>query len=275
VICLQLLRKRWWLIPVVLPILTYAGLIIAAYISPPLRIGGYSTGRIPEPAAVIEVENHGWWPVTLTGVEVKGVLPPDEVGALTTTQGEMAQIASLIPPRSPAASGDLKGWQVGPKERRISHGVRLNWYQTQDLRWLDCPAVHYRYLLWPFTARARNYCSDTLRGAASYGGPLPAGLGEWGPWQSVPGGVRYRTQRLTEERGDELWIELEPDEGAPQVGLTLNRFVEEPGGGRARFKMGVVTLEGQPAVSRYFTVPLRWGEPTPDIQMEVVSSRDL
>lgn len=270
---MQQLRKRWWLIPIALPFLTYAGLIIAAYISPPLRISGGSTGLIPQPAAVIALRNESRWPVTLMGVAVKGVLPPDEVGAMVNEGGELAQVYSLMHPAATKATGDLVGWQVSPWERGVSHGVKLIWYQNADLRWLDCPVVYYRYLGWPMTAR--GFCLEALRVAASHGGALPAGLGEWGPWQSVAGGVRYRTQRLVQERGDELWIEVEPDEGAPRVFVTLNRFAEEPGGGRARFRMRMVTIDDSPAATMHFVVPLRWGEPTPEIVMEAIPVSEL
>lgn len=266
------LRRLWWLIPVAMPVLFYAGLIAFAYIRPPLDIASLSTGYMPQPAAIVHVENKGRWPVTLLGTAVSGVLPPDEDGALVTRGGEIPTVHTLIHPDNITATGALSGWQIQPKDQSVHHGIKLVWYQAADLRWMHCPVVRYRYLGWPM--EVRGFCRETLRGAA-LSGSVPRDLGEWGPWQSLAGGVRFRTQRVTQNRDETLWIEMEPDEGAPQVALTVNRFLEEPAGGHARFRIRVVTLEPQPGRTVHFSIPLRWGEPDPELAIEVIPVSEL
>ncbi|MGE5490650.1 MAG: GNAT family N-acetyltransferase [Actinomycetota bacterium] len=256
-------RKWRWLTLATVPILTYAGLIIAAYIKPPLMIPGLSTGYDQTPMAVVELENRGRWAVTIRSVSVQGVLPPDEVGAFLSAGKQGAQVYSPSHPLDIAREGELKGWVVTPQGSEGRNGVKLVWYQNADLRWLHCPTVRYRYLGWPMTARF--VCDAAPRATAIRSGALPAELGDWGPWQSVSGGVRFRTQRLTQGRNDDLWIEVESERG---TGLVLNRFIEEPAGGHARFRIRMVALEHQSATVHY-SVPLRWGEPTPEIAMEV------
>lgn len=269
-------RRWWWLVPVAFPVIVYAGLIVAAYIKPPLNIPGLSTGYDQIPVAVVEVENHSRWPVTLQSVSVQGVLPPDEVGAFATVGMESAQVYSLSHPEDIATVGALKGWVISPAvpnaRHGVNNGVKLVWYQSVDLRWMRCPTVRYRYLGWPLAVRFVCDENEGLRGAAITGGMPPGGLGEWGQWEHDGSGIRFRTQRLKQGQNEDLWIEVESEQG---IDLTLNRFTEEPGGGHARLHMRFISDPSRPGATTHFTVPLRWDEPTPEIRTEVIPFSQL
>lgn len=231
-------RKLWWVGLILLPVLAYAGIIIAAYIRPPLRVETLSTGYQRTPVAEVEVQHHGPFPAKLGRATVQGVLPPDEVGAPVPSQG-------------PSAAGER-------------YRIKLAWYQDVDLRWLHCPAVGYRYLGWPLTAR--GFCDEQLRGAGIRGGPLPESLGEWASWRPPGDGLEYRVRRA----GDELFILIAPGEQTQSGGLTLTWQQEEPGDGRARIRLRVMVLPDQMPQSMTLSLPLRRGELDPEVSVEAV-----
>lgn len=68
---------------------------------------------------------------------------------------------------------------------------------------------------------------------------------DWGGWQDAGPGVRYRLQRTEKD----LFIEFAPEPGSPPGALVLNSFLEELGGGRARFRFRLITLTDRPSAS--------------------------
>jgi len=262
--------RRWW--PALLaPLLAYAVAIGLAYWRPPVEIGGLSTGFTGGPyMAVIEVWNRGRVPVRIESVEVAGVLPPDEVHLVTPVPGVLPTVR-----REHARGEGIEPWPAGgwrlaptppPPERGVP-GILLMWYPTVDLRWLHCPTVRYRYLGWPMVAR--GFCNDVLRWPSVHtGGDMPS---ERGDWRSAGGGVRYLVHRTEED----LFIEFAPEPGASPGEIVLNGFTEEAGGGRARFRFRLITLTDRPTgKSLLVSVPVRWGEPDPDVEIEVVRFED-
>jgi hypothetical protein len=265
-------RRRWvrryaWL-ALLVPLLAYAAAIGLAYWRPPLHWDG-SMYRIPgSPSLVMyEVLNRGPLPVVIESVEVAGVLPPDEIAVVLPEVWTVWRLTEVYARGEGVELLPETGWRLEPTPppAPLEHapGVLLVWYPTVDLRWLHCPTFRYRYLGWPMALR--GYCRKALRGPALHDGTsVPP---DWGEWQSAGGGVRYRLQRTEED----LFIELAPEPGHTPGEIVLNHFREEPGRGRARFWFRLITLTDKPTqVSQLISVPLRWGEPDPIVEFEII-----
>lgn len=262
--------RRWrWLALGLLPVAIYLGLILAAYIRPPLTINGGTTGGRELPMASVALDYKGRWPIWLMGVTVQGVLPPDEVGALRTKPMRIADFQALWDTQYLDAVGDLSGWRINPGEPYLSNAVVMTWYQKVDLRWLTCPVVRYRYLGWPM--EAKGFCREWLRGAAVTDRLPPEAPTDWAEWRPSGTGFDYKTLRVK----DDLWILVATGTEAAEGYLIFNQYTEEPGGGRAHLHLRFVTIPDEPANRMILIVPMRWGEPDPEVLVEVLPAAQL
>lgn len=261
-------RRYGWL-ALLVPLLAYATAIGLAYWRPPLEKTGRMVSTPGNPSLVMyEVRNRGSLPVVVTSVEVAGVLPPDEVALVKPEAWTVPRLTEVYERGEGVellAEGGLRLAPTPPPAAfERAPGILLVWYPTVDLRWLDCSTIRYRYLGWPMTLR--EYCRAALRGPVlHYGTDVPS---DWGEWQSAGGGVRYRLQRTEED----LFIELAPEPEQTPGEIVLNAFREAPDRGRARFWFRFVTLTDRPTQkSQLISVPLRWGEPDPALDFEVLT----
>ncbi len=259
-----MLRKWWWAGLAGLLVLVYAGLIVTAYIWPPLHVHGVSKLTSGRPAVVVEIVNRGRWPVWVTGVSVKGVPQPDLVGSLQTV-GNPAVDMGALESEEFYATGSLPGLWVEPGDPygETRYGISLGWSERTDMRWLDCPTVRYRYLGWPL--RARGFCEEhpRLPGTTSH---LPDELADWEDWRPEGDRVEYRTQRV----GDDLWIMVAAGPEAAPLSFGVKEFGEELEDGRARMRLVIAALEVEPMQPFLVAIPLHWDEADPELEVEIL-----